>query len=249
MQFADLIQLGDKIDIQLVQQLQMQERGELTEPIRTYNSSLFDYLTEKDFEIAMPTENGRMVLFQIGLRCKLLFYTKKGMYSCTAIVTNRYKKGNFYLLAMQITSSIEKIQRREFFRIEYAKPMKYIPITEDIAKLATTEQVFVQIQNPDFINQKKEAMMLDLSGGGLRFSSTEHLDVGSFVVVELRLTNDRMDQTFFLVSKIISSEPIPNKPELFVNRIQFFFKNLRDRENIVRFVFEEERRIRRKEMG
>ena len=31
--------------------------------------------------------------------------------------------------------------------------------------------------------------------------------------------------------------------------MKFIFKNLRDREKIVRFVFEEERRIRKKEVG
>jgi c-di-GMP-binding flagellar brake protein YcgR len=36
---------------------------------------------------------------------------------------------------------------------------------------------------------------------------------------------------------------------LFSNRIEFLFKDLRDREKIVRFVFEEERRIRKKEVG
>ena len=78
MSIEQIAAIGDKIDIQLVQQLEQVERGESTAPIRTYKSSLFDSFNEKEIEIAMPTENGRMVLFQIGFRCRLLSYTKRG---------------------------------------------------------------------------------------------------------------------------------------------------------------------------
>jgi hypothetical protein len=39
-----------------------------------------------------------------------------------------------------------------------------------------------------------------------------------------------------------------NNFEKFIHRGKFMFKDLKDRETIVRYVFEEERRIRRKEM-
>ena len=89
MLLSDITNLGDKIDIQLVQQLEQLKNGQLSEPIRTYKSSLFDYLNDKEIEIGMPTENGRMVLFQVGLRCRMLFYTKKGLYTCFATVQKR----------------------------------------------------------------------------------------------------------------------------------------------------------------
>ena len=248
MLLTDLTQLGDKIDIQLVQQLQMQDRGELEEPLRTYKSSLFEYLSDTEFEIMMPTENGRMVLFQVGLRCKLLFYTRKGMYTCTAIVKNRYKKENFFVLAMQLTSGFEKFQRREFFRIDYLIEMRYVPVSEEVAKLATTEQLFSEIQKPEYIDRYKNGVILDISGGGLRFSAPEQIEQGKYVVAEMRLTNDRFDQSFFLATRIVASERGQNSSDNFICRGQFVFKNLRDRENIVRFVLEEERRIRRKEI-
>lgn len=244
----ELTQLGDKIDIQLIQQLQMQESGEIVEgDVRTYKSCLFDYISDTEIEIAMPTENGRMVLFQIGLRCKMLFYSKKGLFTCSAVVQKRYKKDNLFVLAMQLTSEPVKLQRREFFRIDCILDMRYIPITPEIAKLETTEQLFAEIQKPEYIDCYEKSTMLDLSGGGLRFQTGRRLDVGTYQVSEIRLNNERMDQTFYLATKIISCEQMQNDMERYICRGQFFFKNLRDRENIVRFVFDEERRIRRKE--
>lgn len=249
MLIEELTRLGDKIDIQLVQQLEMQSRGELEGTIRTYKSSVFDYISDNEMEIAMPTENGRMVLFQVGLRCKLLFYTKKGLYTCTAVVQKRYKKENFFVLAMQITSNPVKFQRREFFRIDCMLEIRYVSITEDVAKFPTTEALFTEVQKPEYMDEFKNGILLDLSGGGIRFSTVEKLEIDSFILTEIRLTNDKFDQTFYIVTKMIASERMSNGSERYINRGQFIFKNLRDRENIVRYVFDEERRIRRKEIG
>jgi c-di-GMP-binding flagellar brake protein YcgR len=246
MLLQELTRLGDKIDIQLIQQLEMQERGELTGTIRTYKSSVFDYISDTEMEIAMPTENGRMVLFQIGLRCKLLFYSKKGLYTCNATVQKRYKKENFFVLAMQQTSKIVKFQRREFFRIDCMLKVRYVPITEEIAALSSTEDLFMEIQKEAYIDKYKDAVTLDLSGGGMRFSSNESLEAGSFIVTKLRLSGEHTDQLHYLVTRVIASAPMDNGSGKYVNRGQFLFKNLRDRENIVRYVFDEERRVRRK---
>jgi c-di-GMP-binding flagellar brake protein YcgR len=55
-----------------------------------------------------------------------------------------------------------------------------------------------------------------------------------------------MDESFSLVGHVISSEKHPKDSDQYINRLQFHFKDLRDREKIVRFVFEEERRLRNK---
>ena len=46
---------------------------------------------------------GRMVLFQLERECSIVFYTKGGMYNCTAVVKKRYRKENLYLLRIVIT--------------------------------------------------------------------------------------------------------------------------------------------------
>jgi c-di-GMP-binding flagellar brake protein YcgR len=249
MLISELTRLGDKIDIQLLQQLEQQKNSRIEGTIRTYKSSVFDYLSDTEIEIAMPTENGRMVLFQIGLRCRLLFYTKKGLYTCNAVVKRRYKKENFFVLAVTLISEPEKFQRREFFRIDCMINMQYLHITEEVAKLSSTESLFAELQNPEYLGKNVSATALDISGGGLRFSTEERMENGSYIVAILRLINERIDQNFYLVTRVISSDKAADSDEKYMNRGQFMFKDLKDREAIVRFVFDEERRIRRKEIG
>ena len=54
---------------------------------------------------------------------------------------------------------------------------------------------------------------------------------------------------FVLVAQIIDSYGAINDSEKYINRGKFIFKDLKDREKIVRFVFEEERKIRKKVNG
>ncbi len=248
MSIEQIATIGDKIDIQLVQQLEQAERGESTKPIRTYKSSLFDYRTDKEIEIAMPTENGRMVLFQIGLRCRLLFYTQRGMYTCYGSVQKRYKKENFFILAILLTSEPEKFQRREFFRIEQNLDIKYLKVSEEIAEKDSTEAIYAEIHRPGCMENLNKAVSVDLSGGGIRFAGDEILPVNSCILVMMRLCNEKIDQTFFLIVQVVDSFRSQKSPDKAIVRGRFLFKDLKDREAIVRYIFEEERKIRKKEM-
>lgn len=90
-------------------------------------------------------------------------------------------------------------------------------------------------------------MICDISGGGIRFTSNQPYERGQYVLLMFRLTNETTDESFFLVSQIVETQKVDT--DRYSVRAKFIFKDLKDREKIVRFVFEEERRIRRKEVG
>lgn len=248
MTLEELISPGDKIDIRLLYQLEQERAGNDVE-VKTYKSSTYDYLSDTELEIAMPTENGKMVLFQTGLRCEFIFYTNRGLYMCTGIVKKRYKKDFLFALAVEIKTPPSKFQRREFFRVDCLIDMKYYKITEEVASLDSTEKLFAEIQGIDYIGAALNAVVQDISGGGIRFTTDEQLEVNSYLLIVIRLANNKMDETFYLPCKLISSNKIEHAVGKYSNRGKFIFKDIKDRETIVRFVFEEERRIRKKELG
>lgn len=226
---------GDKIDICYLHQ----NNG------KTYKSSVFDIIGENEIEIMMPTDSGKIIIFNIGFECQLYFYTTRGLYTCEAVVTNRYKKEQFILMSVKTKTALKKFQRREFFRLECLLDFVYYKISNEVADLETTEDLFEEIANPDYIKQKKLARTKDLSGGGMRFTTMESLEVGSKVLAVLRLSNDKIEHMFYLVADIIACDPVPNMPGLWIARSKFKFKNNKDRDLIIRYVFEEDR-IRRK---
>lgn len=239
MAIADYVKPGDKIDINFLHQ----NNG------KTYKSSVFDFIDDNELEINMPTDEGKMVMFSVGFECQFYFYTNKGLYTCEAVITNRYKKDNFYLLSVRIKTVLKKFQRREFFRLECMIDFAYYKITEEIAGLETTEELFEEIANPDYIEQKSLARTRDISGGGIRFTAMESLEIGSKILTVIRLANGKVDHMFYLVTEIIASDPIEKVHGFWITRAKFEFKNIKDRDLIIRYVFEEDRMRRKKENG
>jgi c-di-GMP-binding flagellar brake protein YcgR len=168
------------------------------------------------------------------------------MFTTTATVTRRFRRDGIYLLAMNITGAIVRFQRREFYRVSYMVDVDYQTITREIARSSSSQEVeYAIMQDPDLFAIQK-GRMLDVSGGGLRFSTKEQLEYHSYLYLGFRLKNRMMDESFSMVGQVVSSQKHPKEPDLYINRVQFLLKDLRDREKIVRFVFEEERRIRNK---
>lgn len=247
MRLDEIITPGDKIDIKLTHRVNAEENG--GETAQVYKSSVADYLSDTDLEILMPTKEGRVMLFQVGAEMEFTFFTRHGMYNARGIVTKRYRTDNLFLLAVRIRTELTKFQRREFFRIDCMIDMEYYKINEEVAKLPTTAMLYAELLDMQYIGTSIKATIQDISGGGVRFSSAEQLNPGDYTILVIRLTNDRMDETFYLVSQIMAGEPHPRVKDLYTNRAKFIFKDLKDREKIVRFVYEEERRIRKKEIG
>lgn len=247
MRLSDVIKPGDKIDIKMLHEANNEENG--GEAAKIYQSAVSDIFSDEELEISMPTNGGRMVLIQQDKECAFVFYAKGGMYNCNAVVKKRYRKENLYLLRVALTTDLKKFQRREFFRIPYVVPLKYYEISEETAKLPTTEELFAEIQNPEYIDLVRDGTIQNISGGGVRFASKENFKKGQNLLLVIRLTNAYTDETFYLPGQVIASEPHPSQPQAYMHRVKFLFRDIRDREKIVRFVFEEERRIRRKEVG
>lgn len=245
MDFSNIILPGDKIDIRLIHQMNVEKNG--GQKANVYQSNVSEFISDQEMEILMPMQGGRMVLLQTGAECQFVFYTRRGLYSCDVIVRERYRKDNLYLLRVLLKKQPARFQRREFFRIAVVTDMQFLEITEDVATLKTTEQLFVEIQDPKYMDHKHKAMICDISGGGVRFTTDAPLDAGQFAVLVFRLVNKNTDECFHLVSQIVEATKEGN--DRYSCRAKFIFKDLRDREKIVRFVFEEERRIRRKEIG
>lgn len=236
---SDFVCPGDKIDITYLHQ----NNG------KVYKSSVYDVLDDFTLEIGMPTQGGKMVLFQVGFECSMFFYTQKGMYTCEGKVIERYKKDGFYMVAVKILSAPKKYQRRDYYRVETSIDFSYYKITQEVADLNTTEELFEEITDPMYIPEKKLAHTLDISGGGIKFLTEEELEAGTYILTVMRLANDKIDHMFYLVAEVIACERWPKATEKNVVRTKFRFKDLKDRDAIVRYVFEEDRMMRKKKNG
>lgn len=247
MVLTDVIKPGNRIEIQSQQDANyMEDMGQNT---AVCQSSVADIFSDAELSIDMPMQGQKMILFPVGADCDMVFFGAGGMYRCTATVKGRSREGQLYFLTVVLKSELRKYQRREYFRIEYLANVKYYVIPRRVAELPTTDLLLDELAGGEVQYELASGMMQDISGGGIRFYSERKLERDSFLMITVHLEGERVRENLYLVSQIVDCAPHKTLRGQFSCRAKFLYKDLRDREKIVRFVFEEERRIRQKEVG
>lgn len=246
MTVSEVIRPGDKIDISFSQRVErIGEEGELP---RTYKSKVLDLKENGNLEISMPSEGGKLVLLPLGVRYEFVFFSRGGLYRAVGQVRERYKSENVYMLEIELKSQLEKYQRREFFRYPCVMDMNYYTIAEEEADLGSGEAVFIKLrEEEDEPRQEYSGIIVDLSGGGIRFRTKRELENGQYILFEIHLENESFNKQYYLIGRVISCVPADKGPERqFEARAKFLIKDNNIREEIIRFIFEEERKSRQR---
>ncbi len=146
-----------------------------------------------------------------------------------------------FILIVEVQTELKKFQRRQYFRLSCTMDMQYkILSEEEVSSFQDGQQEIVM----DIGFQ--DGVALDISGGGIRFTSEEKLDNDKMVLVSLEIPLDRQS-IYLMMGRVISSNLIPNKDNLYEHRVEYQELDRKIRENLIHFIFEEERRQRKKE--
>lgn len=248
---SKVLKVGDRIELKTIYQARI-----IQKETKTYTSQVMDILDELRMNIAVPIEGGHLVPLEIGTRYEMTFMTTSGIYMCKCEVKNRLKQNNLYFLAVEIISELKKDQRRQYFRLEKIIPMKFRVVSEMEQKLndylekkAYRDDREKRIAIEKLEELKKDfynATIVNVSGGGLKFTSGFGVDNTSIIYVNFAFddgSNIEADARIIGVGNPI------NDPKKFEYRVEFIRIKKETRENIVRYVFSEERKQRQKESG
>lgn len=244
-----IIEVGNKIDIRIVNQI---ENAKTTgEPPHIYKSQLLDFFENGDIEISMPSENGQIRLLPLGLRYELVFYTKSGLYRGYGEVKERYKTDNRFMLRVAFHTPLNKYQRREYYRLNCAMEAAFYIISKEMAMLEHTDEIEAALrESEEPAGEKMSAYVRDISGGGMRFVTDLELPEDSYILIYIRLGEKTKDAVYPVVGRVISSERVEDvTPAKYEQRVEFILKDSRVREDIIRFIFKEERKARRNRKG
>ncbi len=92
----------------------------------------------------------------------------------------------------------------------------------------------------------KHSLIVDISGGGIRFVSNYAYEPESLIYCKYNLAIEDSVKEYTLVAKILRVRELENKPGTFEHRAQYINIDTVDREEIIRFIFEEDRKNRRR---
>ena len=108
-------------------------------------------------------------------------------------------------------------------------------------------------EDPEFEFRKDilmhRSVIVDISGGGLRFISNAKYPAGILLLCRYRLENAEGAKVYETVGKILSAQPAEKRPGCFEYRIQYQNLSNKQREEIIQYIFQQERKNRKKEKG
>ena len=228
---------GDKIDMQPVGRGLADNNGEQ----KIYYSSVYEILSEDTLEIMMPMEQNKLILLPVDTVYDVVFYGQTGLYQCCARVIDRYKSNNVYILVIELTTNLRKYQRREYYRFSCALEMGSRTLEEEELQ-AVESMTWLELQ-PGL--PLKRSVIVDISGGGLRFMSEQKYEIDSLIYCTYDLLKGGKRKKYEIVGKVLAVNELENKPGTFEHRVQYYNLDVNTREEIIKFIFEEERKIRK----
>ena len=219
--FEQLV-VGGKVEL-FKKSRRIKENGETKEMLV---SQIMD-INDETIICTMPSRQGKMIVLEVGTLIEAFFYT-----------------GN-YIYKLRPETALVKFQRREFYRLKCTIDADIIPLTDEERKIFD-----VTGKLPDnFVMPEDKGIIVDISGGGLRLFSKKQYDADSIVNVSFPIQVGDRSRYMKLMAKVVMSMRNQNSDSVYDSRLQFVNMQKEDTEDIVKYVFAQQRMIRKKERG
>lgn len=179
---------------------------------------------ERVLSIGAPFEHGEVVPLREGTRVKIIFWDEVSAYSFTAKIMQRIAVP-IHLFVLELPDSIVKVQRRNFVRVPVLFPMSFQTVLQDC------------------LSDIVKGTMLDMSGGGIRFMTEEAVENRAILYTQLPLPTGDL-QVPVRVCRVEKVED--SKPQRYCVSAEFNEILERDRDRVIRFVFDTQRTLRKK---
>ena len=238
----DVVRPGDRCDFETIpDKFDKDIEGEK----KYYITKVYDVNDDDTVSLVMPIDKTRLVVLSEGEEYEMYFYAGKGIYACRARVIDRLKDENDIPVAVvELLTDLKKHQRREYYRYTCVVEMN----TRQLPEWEETD--FMEHNRLDILAECKEkSTIVDISGGGIRFVSAEDYEPGRLVNCVFVISLKGAKKTHNHVMRILSVTEVPNNAGMKEYRGQFVYIANSEREEIISFIFEEERKIRAKMNG
>lgn len=238
---SKVLKVGDKVELTKVQAAQ----SEASIRKKIYVSQIYEVVDETRIKVGMPIENGHIVALSPNTRLDACFYTAKGLYHGRVVVIERMREHNIYVMVVELQYELKKFQRRQYYRLNCTMDLLHRPMEEEEQELFINKGIAPDDEN---IRGFCGGIALDFSGGGIRFISQEKYNKEDLIVVRLKISYEDEYKIYSVVARVISSAPARNGRGNIENRVEFVDLNSKVREEIIRYIFREERKQRQKSL-
>lgn len=166
--------------------------------------------------------HGEVVPLREGTKVRLTFWDEAAAYSFEGKIMQRIAVP-IPMLVLELPDSVVKVQRRNYVRVPALYPVSFRSVTKK------------------GLSDLQKGMMLDLSGGGLRFLTKEPVENKSLLYVFLTLPKGDLQTPV----RVCRAEKIEDSKNYRVS-VEFHDISERERDQIIRCVFDIQRSMRKR---
>lgn len=235
MDIEEIVGLGDRVDLEEI------DDDSLEDEKKFYITKVYDINEDGQLEVLMPMEKLKTVLLSQDSRFQMYVYAKRGIYTCEVTVAERYKTDTVIVAVLDFDTELKKQQRREFYRFDCIIGMNTRALSKDEEILYLDKHDTRTFQEPS-----DKSVAVDISGGGLRFVSNAKYENGCLIYCRFILSIKNEAKTYDVVIRLLAKVPASNNPKNTEYRGQFVHIANDDREDIIKFIFDEERKSRKR---
>ncbi|MPQ32515.1 hypothetical protein E4V42_13850 [Clostridium estertheticum] len=185
-----------------------------------FNSNVQD-VTEDYIAISIPTNSGEYLPLSNGSIIDVIYYEEENIYKFSSSVVGR-KFENIPILLLAKPEEIKKIQRRRYVRVPLIKAAKYINLRDEPKVNLST------IDNSKYL----KAVLVDLSGGGMRVKVSEEIKDNDFLLVALTVNEEEV----LIVGQ--TKRIMKDADGRFICGLSFEFLDNATREQLIRYIFQ-----------
>ena len=196
---------GDKLEMKSTTDVKLPDGSE---GVRLYKSTVYDVLDDGRIEIVMPMEQSKLVLLPVDGEYEVCFFSHGGMYRANVRILDRDKINNTYVLIAEMITNLHKFQRREYYRFNCVIEMKMRELNKAEVE-AFSKNLGYLISDADMLR----GVIVDISGGGLRFVSRTPYRQGTVLYLKYKLEIADKEKEFNMAAMVLSSEQIPNRAD------------------------------------
>ena len=186
--------------------------------------SKISQINEDTIEVLTPIENSEIVPLRKGTVLKVFYTGQRAAYKFKSQIIDRFKEP-IPTLIIKYPQEVNRIQRRDYFRLEYQLDLKYCLVDEEGSNIS------------DF----HETVTCDISGGGIRMVLNEELEVNT--IIKLFITGIPQIEQDSIIGEIVNIyDSISGKAA----GVEFVDITAKTQDEIVGWLFDKQREMRKK---
>lgn len=188
-----------------------------------YFSRVMD-IGEKELRIMSPAVKGVLVPLHVNTPITIYYVGDRAMYSFRTVIRQRFKDVMAGLI-VDIPAKIDRIQRREYVRLEVQIHFRYRIVPEDTQEADRFQKSYI----------------VDISGGGVKFYTDGPIPVDS--MLEMQLAIEGIEQDIITGRVVRNRERVEGGYDIGV-AFEGLAANVQDQ--IIGWIFNKQRDLRRK---